>query len=58
MEDAWSLVKNYCLTLWCENTVVSTVIPGHLRSLLSDRISIYQAPPVPGLMLSDKGLCG
>nr|XP_020025202.1 neutrophil cytosol factor 2 isoform X2 [Castor canadensis] len=21
MEDAWSLVKNYCLTLWCENTV-------------------------------------
>ncbi|KAI5939756.1 Neutrophil cytosol factor 2 [Manis javanica] len=21
MKDAWSQVKNYCLTLWCENTV-------------------------------------
>uniref|UniRef100_A0A2K6KBP8 Neutrophil cytosol factor 2 n=2 Tax=Rhinopithecus TaxID=542827 RepID=A0A2K6KBP8_RHIBE len=21
MKDAWGLVKNYCLTLWCENTV-------------------------------------
>lgn len=23
MKDAWSQVKNYCLTLWCEHTVVS-----------------------------------
>lgn len=23
MKDAWAQVKNYCLTLWCEHTVVS-----------------------------------
>lgn len=23
MKDAWGQVKNYCLTLWCEHTVVS-----------------------------------
>lgn len=29
MKDAWDQVKNYCLTLWCENTVVSA--QGHGR---------------------------
>lgn len=34
MKDAWGQVKNYCLTLWCENTVVSAGSPEHLRSSL------------------------
>lgn len=41
MKAAWGQVRNYCLTLWCENTVVSAVSPrapdvpcllGHLRN--------------------------
>lgn len=28
MAAAWGHVKNYCLTLWCENTVVSAASPG------------------------------
>lgn len=27
MKAAWGQVRNYCLTLWCENTVVSAVSP-------------------------------
>lgn len=31
MKAAWGQVKNYCLTVWCENTVVSAVSLRVLR---------------------------
>lgn len=42
MKDAWSQVKNYCLTLWCENTVVSAVSPGAEGCCLSNNSSFIQ----------------
>lgn len=33
MKDAWAQVKNYCLTVWCENTVVSAVSPRGSKAM-------------------------
>ncbi|XP_053460584.1 neutrophil cytosol factor 2 isoform X2 [Nycticebus coucang] len=47
MKDAWGQVKNYCLTLWCENTVGDQGFPDEPKE--SEKCNANNHPTEPQL---------